>query len=111
MLTPCSHQITIEIFKLTAGSNTILPGSCKLPESNRLNIFIEVVKIQPLALAAWDFLLAALHLLSPFQTPDKPNIIFQSQHLAQSSGQGSQPVAGEINEPVSAADFIKVYEK
>lgn len=91
-----------------AGSSTILPGSCKLPKSNRLNIFKEVVKIQPLALAAWDFLLSALHLLSPFQTPDKPNIIFQSQHLAQSSGQASQPVAGEINEPISAADFIKV---
>lgn len=108
---PCPHQMTMEISEPMAGSNTILPGSCKLPKNNRLNIFKEVVKIQPLAFVAWDFLLTALHLLSPFQTPDKPNIIFQSQHLAQSSGQASQPVAGEINEPVSAADFIKVYEK
>lgn len=97
--------------KPRADDKSIPPSSCKLLKSNRLNIFVEVVKIQTLALAAWNFLLAALHLLSPFQTPDKPNIILQSQHLAHSSGQASQPVTGEINEPVSVVDFIKVHEK
>lgn len=112
MLTPCSHGMRMEMPKPRAGDKSIPPpGSFKLPESNRLDIFVEVVKIQTSALAAWDFPLAALHLLSPFQTPDKPNIILQSRHLARSSGQASQPVAGEINEPVSVADFIKVYEK
>lgn len=101
----------MEISKPRAGDKSILPGSCKLPKSNRSDIFLEVVKIQSLALAAWDFPLAALHLLSPFQTPDKPNIILQSRHLARSSGQASQPVTGEINEPVSEAEFIKAYEK
>jgi len=90
----------MEVSKPRAGNKSIPPGSCKLPKSNRLDIFVEVVEIQTLALTAWDFPLAALHLLSPFQTPDKPNIIFQSQHLARSSGQASQPVTGEINEPV-----------
>lgn len=100
----------MEMSKPRAGNKSILPSSSKQHKSNRLDIFVDAVKIQTLALAAWDFLLTALHLLSAFQPPDKPNIL-QSQHLARISGQSSQPVTGEINEPVSVADFIKVYEK
>lgn len=111
MLTLHTHQMRMETSKPRADNKTILSSSCKLPKSSRLDIFVDVVKNQTLALAAWDFPLTVLHLLSLFQTPDKPNMIIQSQHLARSSGQASQPVAGEINESVSVADFIKIYEK
>lgn len=87
------------------------PSSCQVPQKQEIRHFCRSCQDPEPGLAAWDFSLAALHLLFPFQTLDKPNIILQSRHLARSSGQASQPVTAEINEPISVADFIKVYEK